>query len=305
MDLHELNDTERLVVLDHWRFFLLQIFQIASYRELVLGHPWDIPSWKTEIRQAILETELSYLKTLLGLSDVPDFHQYHNRAPWFIDLTGSISSFLQDVSFGDLASRAVRGIIEADHPLFNLAFAERVSKLLESEDIDVIVGLHYGGIRLPFTISALHELIGNRKRIELYSAHFSQYSLPANTSQIPESTAHPFTTTSVAFDVPYLTGRKVLLVDDGAMSGISLLNAMLFLYSYGADRVYPAVVSVPGDRRIAQMVLNGGINPNFLGRLSPHAVGVSPFARAQTLGELEEKDNFNLVKARVRQRLGI
>jgi hypothetical protein len=205
-----------------------------------------------------------------------------------------------------LPRKFIRGIPEANQPLQNAIYARALAKDMYLKKIKLsnvcVVGLHYGGIELPFFLDFfLKEIYSSAYvRPQYVSAHYSKYSnsdlrLQANSIvQIIDNKIISF------------MDKDVFLLDDGIFSATSMVDVG-WLLTLAGSKVHFSAMSITNNRRMGQILDEAGADSDFLEQeLANSFIRVSPFLRVCSPQEYHAQKadhRLNLVKTRARRML--
>jgi hypothetical protein len=293
--LKELDWKLALVYFDNLKSNLLHYFHAFSYLKTqgFITNDADTINSNEQLRACVQSIVSAYFK-ILNLK-IPTKVDFEDIRKWINISTLSLDRVFAETN-NRIVSKSVRGLCEADNPLQLNIFAKSIAiDIMENhKDMKIaLVGMHFGGIELPYAVKNALDDLEFEGKIEIFSAHFSNYSNPDADFE------------GNFFDRDLdLSNSDVFLLDDGVFTGGSLATVMDELSRYGGN-ILPRVMQVGNSRRIGHMQKSGGISPEFLkGQIIEHAVGVTPSARAMTINKfeiLEGADMFNLVQLRMQR----
>lgn len=127
---------------------------------------------------------------------------------------------------------------EADIPFDNMLFIHKLKKNLPTERIHFIIGIRFGGIELPYLIKQFIYPDAEIKHVRI-----SNHSDPG-AFKIP-------------FDQELVTGKNVLIVDDGITSGKTVQLLIDVLKKFGCKNIFFACVYFSGTKRLKHMQKKG------------------------------------------------
>lgn len=217
-------------ILDDIRYKLILLF------EDVLSHNIPIDTNKLEV---LVDTAISnYYSYLLGRPQTTISHsqllQFANSSREII--TDYLNNF--DANLG-----AIKRYKEGDVPSDNLLFMHKLKKNLPVENIDIVAGIRFGGIELPYLVK--HFIYPKAKvkleKISNYSDSNSASILPINATDY--------------------RGKNVLIVDDGITTGRTV-KKFIDAIKTSSNNIFFASVYYSGFKRIKHMQMDdhGGVN---------------------------------------------
>jgi hypoxanthine phosphoribosyltransferase len=147
---------------------------------------------------------------------------------------------------------------EANNPYNNSVLAKAVYDEFKREPfVDVLFGIEYGGIELPFIVNAFFRL-GGLDQLPIYLGKYSHYSqVKLGDSVMPVA---PFQ------DLNALSNKRVLILEDNTLTGQTIQKITENLRELGAKDAYLGLVSCADTKRYYQMIMpdHGLINPDIL-----------------------------------------
>jgi hypothetical protein len=219
-------------LLDHIRYKLILLY------EDVLEHNLSTYDLEVTVEQAICvyyDYLLGRPQTTIGYQQVV---QFATRAREL--LTEYLNNF-------DPGLKGIRRYKEGDVPHENMLFIDKLRQSMPDDDIDVLVGIRFGGIELPYLV---RHYIYPKARIVLEKV--SQYS-----------SATP--TTELVIDKNIYAGKNVLILDDSITTGRSC-KIVIDALTNTCKNVFFGCLYFSGPKRIPQMQManHGGYNPEQL-----------------------------------------
>jgi hypoxanthine phosphoribosyltransferase len=182
---------------------------------------------------------------------------------------------------------------EANNPYYNGLLAKAVCDRFKLEPFaDALLGIEYGGIELPFIVNTFLQLSG-MDRLPIYLGKYSHYSqIQPNSEGVPVA---PFQ------NLALLKGKRVLVLEDNALTGLTIQKVIENLRELAAREAYLGLVSCADVKRYYQMVMpdHGLINPNILLN-SALVAAKSPFTRIYSSRSYKNKNGvFNKIEHKV------
>lgn len=217
-------------MLDDIRYKLILLY------EDVLLH--DIPLNVKNLEDLVDKSIVTYYSYLLGRPQTTISYAQLNR--FAEEVRVFITEYLNKF---DPALGPIRRYKEGDVPSDNLLFIQKLKKNLPLENIDVIIGIRFGGIELPYLIR--HFIFPEAKikleKISNYSDTNSELSLKLNINELKH--------------------KNVLIVDDGITTGRTV-KRLIDTLKNNCDNVYFACVYYSGFKRIKHMQMDnhGGVS---------------------------------------------
>jgi hypoxanthine phosphoribosyltransferase len=208
-------------MLDDIRYKLILLY------EDVLLH--NIPLNVKNLEDLVEKSIVTYYSYLLGRPQTTISYIQLNR------FAEEVREFITDyLNKFDPNLGPIRPYKEGDVPSDNLLFIQKLKKNLPPENIDVIIGVRFGGIELPYLI---RHFIFPEARIKLEK--ISNYS-DANSDL------------SLKLNVNDLKHKNILIVDDGITTGRTV-KKLIDTIKDNCDNVYFACIYYSGFKRIKHM----------------------------------------------------
>lgn len=229
-------------------FIIASLFDDVRYKfillyEDVLDNDIDLPA--DEAEKLVNAAIVNYYNYLLG---VPQLTIAHSQMLAFVK---EARRFIIDyIEKFNKASKAIRKYKEADVPIDNLLLISKLKRNLPDEEINVIIGIRFGGIELPYLIK--HYIFPDAKIKHL---KISKYS--STDSGVSEKSIQQF----VEENKIYLRTRNVLIVDDSITTGRTA-EAIISALRNKTRNIYFSCVYHPEAKRIPHMKMegHGGVN---------------------------------------------
>lgn len=254
-----------------WEFGIYALLDCLRYKMLVLQECETPKSDDFMVAlQAVITTFYDYLQ-----GNMPSVAAIEELAAYVCQ---AVTRAIEVAQPADL-----RSYKEADHPLQNLIFREALLQRLAGYEIDLLLGIRFGGSELPWLLKKYFP----RSRVELIKA--SNYSAADNSYGLRTFIE--------------CAGASVLVLDDNILTGRTLAQVVDRLGVEGARNVYFGCVTYSGMGRYAQMIMDdhGVVNPDVL-RWSC-VVGESPFSKITSSKSYTNRYGvFDKVKAKLQRR---
>jgi orotate phosphoribosyltransferase len=212
-------------------------YKVILLYEDMLSHQIDLDV-DFNIEEIVEDAITIYYSYILGRPQTTISHAqllvFAERVRGFI--TEYLNKFVSDQG-------PIRRYKEADAPHDNLLFIHKLKLNLPPENVDVIIGIRFGGIELPYLVK---HFIYPRAKVQLvkisnYSSDNGDRELDLNMSE--------------------LKGKNVLIVDDGITTGRTVQTVIDTLKDHSVN-IFFASVYYSGYKRIKHMQMedHGGIN---------------------------------------------
>lgn len=233
---------------------------ICAYYACLLGRFEEVWISSTELIRIISAIE----KPLWALIDKAESYAADQRQ----DKEPSFAS-----SYGSL----VRRWREADHPGENLLVAAVAAVAAKDDSAIDVVGIGWGGIELPLIFAYVSKVLhpSSKQQRAFHVAEWSHYRAPQNDVAWYHFPEHKENSLK-------LIGKRVVLLDDNTLTGVTLEHLRDELLLSGADDVLAYVTRYSGERRHAQMLMDGSgaVDPEVLLKRIGGYLGETPFARS-------------------------
>ncbi|MBW8333171.1 MAG: phosphoribosyltransferase [Prolixibacteraceae bacterium] len=216
-------------VLDDIRYKLILLFEDVLNHEITLD--------KVSLEDLVKNAIIIYYSYILDRPQTTI--SYSQLIGFTIEVREFITEYL-NIFNPDLGS--IRRYKEGDIPSDNLLFIHKLKRNLPSENIDIIIGIRFGGIELPYIVK--HFVYPKAKillkKISNYSDKGSD-KLEINFSDFKN--------------------KNILIVDDGITTGRTL-QSLISILKNKCNNIYFACLYYSGAKRIKQMQmeLHGGVN---------------------------------------------
>jgi hypoxanthine phosphoribosyltransferase len=217
-------------ILDDIRYKLILLF------EDVLIHKIPID---TAILESLVDTAISnYYSYIL---DRPQTTISYSQLLTFTSRTRDIITDYLNNFNANLG--AIKRYKEGDVPSDNLLFIHKLKKCLPAENVDIVAGIRFGGIELPYLVK---QFIYPKAKVKLekisnYSDNDSGNAPSINTADYK--------------------GKNVLVVDDGITTGRTIKKFIEAIKNH-SNNIFFASVYYSGYKRIKHMQMegHGGVN---------------------------------------------
>lgn len=268
-----------ITVLDSMRYKLLLLYEdFLGTQDIIQDKPAVVEFVRRTVTRAVnifyrylqcSHTETPTIASVRSMNEeVEKLIELYIRRTFSMSLSSEKKDALQQVK--------VRYYKEAEHPIDNLLLTKRVLEEVDrySLNIDVVVGIRFGGIELPILLARElklrseieDELPVGYMKISLYekfdgALDADEFKVEVN----PDFLEHA------------CKGKDVLLVDDNITSGRSLAKAIEVLRPYARHIYFACVGYTPYRDRSKQFEKDGVVNPDIL--LSSAMVATTNYTR--------------------------
>jgi hypoxanthine phosphoribosyltransferase len=271
-------------------FIIASLFDDIRYKFILLYEDIldnDIDIDRKSVDKLIESAIINYYNYILGL---PPLILGHAQLISFVqDARKFILDYLEKLN---TTLKPLRNYKEADIPFDNLLLISKLKKNLPSEDINLILGIRFGGIELPFLIK--HFIYPNA---DIKHLKISKYS--SDNSANYKTKILQFVEENRA----YLKTKNILIVDD-SITTARTAQALIEVLKHKSKRIYFSCVYHPEAKRIPQMRMkeHGGVNLDELKKCCV-LKEANYTASANMKSYLGKNNKFDLTKEAIKENL--
>ncbi len=256
-------------LLDNYNLCVTQLFNAISYNTMIRGNSNNQLDQIKIYYQALTDSVYS-IHSGNKINKIPELEIN------FAHIRATLDSETQK----PIDREILRGVPESNSHLFNNIWADSLAEEILEENLDkneeiFLVGLHFGGIQMPFILSNKLKKLGYTN-IKTVSCHYS-----SKNEYKDEEFPNLF-----GINTANMKSKKVVLVDDGIVAGKGLFLVADFLKNnLGADVKVSVEYLI---RQEGESYKYGIVDTDFLESI-PSISRVSPFSRIRSQGEKTTK----------------